>query len=401
MRRHKMKSLGVRSFGPIREGRIEFGDLTVLVGPQASGKSLFVQLFKLLKDADSIRRTLTEHGLDWSRSRDDFLALYFGEGMQSIWHANTSVFVNEERFDFERKVLRSHGGTVAKESVFVVPAQRALVLQDGWPSPILRRSVEAPYCMRMFSDTLRRLLDQKLAKGESFFPQPRRLKKELRQLIDQSIYVGGKVKLDTQGMRKRLVLQPVGSEQSVPYSAWSAGQREFTPLLLGLYWLIPGSRHPKQRDIETVIIEEPEMGLHPQAIMSFSLLVLVLLHRGYKVIVSTHSPVILDVVWALRELRTNSPEEVAVASLKQIFGLGYLSPIHPLRGVLREALRKTCATYYFQRMPKGKDVYIQDISSLDPGDDKEMVSGWGGLSGFSGRVADVVGQALRQGRPPA
>ena len=32
-----MKRINVTSFGPIREANIELGDLTVLVGPQASG----------------------------------------------------------------------------------------------------------------------------------------------------------------------------------------------------------------------------------------------------------------------------------------------------------------------------------------------------------------------------
>jgi len=35
-----MKKISLRSFGPIYRGEIKFGDLTILVGPQASGKSL-------------------------------------------------------------------------------------------------------------------------------------------------------------------------------------------------------------------------------------------------------------------------------------------------------------------------------------------------------------------------
>jgi hypothetical protein len=223
------------------------------------------------------------------------------------------------------------------------------------------------------------------------------LKKELRQLIDRSIYVGGKVKLDTQEMRKRLVLQPGEGKAVLPYNAWSAGQREFTPLLLGLYWLIPGSAIAKQPDIETVIIEEPEMGLHPQAILSFCMLVLVLLHRGYKVIISTHSPVVLDVVWALRELRACKKEDTALRCLKNIFQLhGGIFHGSWMQKVLHHALGIECNTYFFARRPRAMDVVIQDISSLDPGDENEGISGWGGLSGFSGRVADLVGGALRE-----
>ena len=42
-----MKSLKIKNFGPIGNVDVKFGDLTFLVGPQASGKSLFWELLKL------------------------------------------------------------------------------------------------------------------------------------------------------------------------------------------------------------------------------------------------------------------------------------------------------------------------------------------------------------------
>jgi predicted ATP-dependent endonuclease of OLD family len=50
-----MKTLRVSNLGPIKDASLEFGDLTVLVGPQATGKSLFLQLLKLLFDVGPIR----------------------------------------------------------------------------------------------------------------------------------------------------------------------------------------------------------------------------------------------------------------------------------------------------------------------------------------------------------
>jgi hypothetical protein len=154
------------------------------------------------------------------------------------------------------------------------------------------------------------------------------------------------------------------------------------------------------------------MGLHPQAIMSFCMLVLEMLKRGYKVIISTHSPVVLDVVWALKELRA-CKEETAIRCLKGMFELTCgVSARTPIWKVLHNALRMKCRAYFFQThsrplglhvqsistYPRQVEVHIQDISSLDPGDEDERVSGWGGLSGFSGRVADLVGEALREGQ---
>ena len=46
--------IAVKNFGPIRDVNVELGDLTVLIGAQASGKSLFLQMFKLVKDRFAI-----------------------------------------------------------------------------------------------------------------------------------------------------------------------------------------------------------------------------------------------------------------------------------------------------------------------------------------------------------
>lgn len=45
-----MKKLSINNLGPIRNAEVGFGDLTVLVGPQATGKSLFLQILKLVRE---------------------------------------------------------------------------------------------------------------------------------------------------------------------------------------------------------------------------------------------------------------------------------------------------------------------------------------------------------------
>lgn len=71
------------------------------------------------------------------------------------------------------------------------------------------------------------------------------------------------------------------------------------PLLLGLYWLLPPAKVRRRGALEWVVIEEPEMGLHPNAVSVVILLILELLQRGYRVCLSTHSTHVLDIVWAL------------------------------------------------------------------------------------------------------
>ena len=133
------------------------------------------------------------------------------------------------------------------------------------------------------------------------------------------------------------------------------------------------------------------MGLHPKAVVSFMLLVLALLHRGYRVTLSTHSPVVLDVVWAIRNLRDASQRK-AVGALRKIFDVA--PGDNQINATLQSALDRSYRTYYFDRGAGG--VEARDISTLDPSDENESIHGWGGLSGFSGSIADVVGEVLAQ-----
>jgi hypothetical protein len=387
--RSGMKQLELASFGPIREANIRFGDLTVLVGPQASGKSLFVQLFKAVQDAGAIRSDLKNYGFDWLRGKNvvaDYCSLYFGGGLQGLVKANTTLRRDGKLVAFS-SIAKPAGRMSADETVFLIPAQRVLVLQDGWPKPFMGYSAGDPYCMRRFSDSLRQLMESGLGSGGAIFPQPRRLKAELKTLVDESIYIGAKLQLEPDGMRKRIVLSQHDDDGSLPYSAWSAGQREFTPLLLGLYWLMPSAKTSRRGALRTVVIEEPEMGLHPKAIVTFGLLVLELLQRDYRVVISTHSPVVLDLVWAIGQLKGHA---AAMPALKRIFGLKTITP--QIKSILGAALTKDYRAYFFNRTATG--VVTKDISSLDPGSPDKEVAGWGGLSGFSGEIAEIVGEAL-------
>jgi AAA domain, putative AbiEii toxin, Type IV TA system len=169
---------------------------------------------------------------------------------------------------------------------------------------------------------------------------------------------------------------------------WTAGQREFTPLLLGLYRVLPERNRRKEPDLEWVIIEEPEMGLHPQALNAVMALVLDLLWRGYRVVLSTHSPFVLDVVFAIQSLkgRQQGPRR-----LREAFGLSSGSS----GSFIAEALDKSIRTYSLEFVDNRR-VKSQDISSLDPGADDQSTAGWGGLTGFSGRFGKAISDAVSE-----
>jgi hypothetical protein len=168
---------------------------------------------------------------------------------------------------------------------------------------------------------------------------------------------------------------------------WSAGQREFVPLLLGFYWLLPPAKVARRKGVTWVVIEEPETGLHPNAISAVLLLILDLLARGYRVCISTHSPHVLDVVWALKVIRDNQAPAIRILELFNAKDTG------PMKKMAEAVLRKSARVYYFDR-ETGR---TRDISNLDPGSAEAAEAGWGGLSEFSGHVADIVARVVTAG----
>lgn len=221
-------------------------------------------------------------------------------------------------------------------------------------------------------------------KNDELFPQSGRIKSELRTQLSQTIFQGFGVSVDKLGPQKRLILKK-GSRQ-LPYMVWSAGQREFVPLLLGLYWLLPPTKTPKRGEIEWVVIEELEMGLHPRAISTVILIVLELLQRGYRVCLSTHSPRVLDVIWALNMARTYHAKP---GDVLDIFGVEHKGG---MMEIARSALQKEMKVYYFDTGTG----HAQNISALDPDAADKNEAGWGGLTEFSSHVNDVVAKMVNQ-----
>ncbi|ACY15127.1 ATP-binding protein [Haliangium ochraceum] len=375
--------LSIESFAQIRSAKIAFGDLTVLVGPQGSGKSLVLQLLKLALDRGEISAALHDAGHD-VRDRESFLDVYFGQGMHGAWTDATKIRFGSKKLS-ARGLLKSSGDATGK--VFYIPAHRALLLSEGWPAPFLKLSADTPAVARLFSQNLFALFSN--PREHELFPVPRRLKKGYRDAIDQAVFHGGKVRIDTQGLRKRLELR--FGDARLPFMTWTAGQREFTPLLLGLYHLLPGQKIRKREDIDWVVIEEPEMGLHPKAIAVLMLLALDLLWRGYRVVISTHAPLVLDVVSALKTLQQLGASH---KYLYQAFDIEHATR-GSMRDVMAAALEKEYRTYFLQFDDDGK-VSSRDISGLDPWSEDPDEAEWGGLTRFSSGFNRAVIEAVNQ-----
>lgn len=377
-----MNNITVNHLGPIDSGHINFGDLTLLVGPHATGKSILLQMIKLLADKGHIRRTTEQYGYIWGNSIETAIDRYFGEGMSGIISKDTKLFVDEKPYPIVDLI---NANEKAEETIFYIPAQRVVGLQNGWPRFFTDYEDSVPYVLRHFSETLRQYLESSTSqKNNTIFPQKDRLEKTIQNSYNNSIFHDGVITLD-RTVKKRFKLN-IGNS-SIPYMAWSAGQKEFMPLLLSFYWLCPPHDKSRKDGIKYVIIEEPEMGLHPQAIESVILQILDLLARDYKVIVSTHSPVLLEFAWVFKYLKEGKADG---SLLSELFGIKDGQQVvfdHILKS-------KSINTYYFDR--KDNKVDIKDISTLDAGSQDTSIAEWGGLSSFSSKASDIIARTVAQ-----
>lgn len=380
-------TLSVENLGPIAKAKIAFGDLTVLVGPQASGKSLLLQTLKLQLDTQHIAKMLHQHAFTWEKTdQETFLGLYFGEGLGGLWTDRTRISWNGQ--DTALSDLMSLSIDDAKDAkgarVFYIPAQRVTVMQNGWPRNFESFSPGDPYVVKGFSEFLRRQMERRQA--GAIFPLPGVLADETRDLLTKSVFGGFALKQDIRGAQRRLVLQQ-GKEPPLPFTVWSAGQREFSPLLLGVYSNLPTGSE-RLDVIDWIVLEEPEMGLHPRAITAVLFMVLELLKRGYRICISTHAPHVLDLVWALRVFVENKapPEEVL-----KLFDVASSTVSIELA---TSVLQKTIKVYSFNRDKKP----VIDISRLDPESASTEEINWGGLTEFSAHTADVVADFIASQR---
>jgi hypothetical protein len=377
-----MTTLYIENVGQIAEANLTFGDLTVLVGPQATGKSIALQLLKLMVDAGQIQAELGRYGLDWSGRLPDFLDAYLGEGMRNVWRPGEShIQWAGEEVDVPQWAARKR--KAKEESLFFIPAQRVLALRDGWPRPFTDYTSGDPFAVRQYSEKLRLLVEQEFGGAGDLFPKKNRLKVEFRDLLQKNVFSSFHLSVDKVRSQKRLVLGTGAATTNLPYMVWSAGQREFVPLLLGFYWLMPVAASTRA-DIKWVVLEELEMGLHPRAISVVVLLVLELVVRGYRVCLSTHSPQVLDALWALKHLRETRATPDALLNIFEA------PKTQQMQRLATSAMEKMVKVYYFDR----EDGTTTDISALDPSAQGQAEAGWGGLSEFSGRANEAVARAV-------
>lgn len=381
-----IETINIKNFGPIGNAEIQFTDLTILVGPQACGKSILLQMFKLLKDKKHILQTLDKYSYIVNKNPDNILEAYFGEGISRIWTEESNISINGK--EKKKSSLLGMSQTEETEEVFYIPAQRILSMNDGRLKNFMEFDNTTPYVLKYFSEILRLYIQKGLGSDKQIFPIPARLKASVKTSFNDSVFHNGKIIMDERNGQKRLRMSI--NDMNIPFMTWSAGQKEFMPMLLGFYGLTgPESQFINNSHYKYVIIEEPEMGLHPRAILSVMLQIIELMHKGYKVILSTHSTLPLEFAWAFNMLKPEN-SKFGISPLLKLFGMEGCKSSD--KGIFSNIWDKEIKTYLFSY--KGEKVETSDISSLDASSENSDISEWGGLSSFASKASEIISENL-------
>ncbi len=381
-------SLTIRNLAQIDEVSLRFGDVTVLVGAQATGKSLALQWLKFALDGKEVMRALREAGYSL-RTDEAIVELLFGAGMGAAWNEKSEVRLGNSRVTPSRLVYR--GRTDGKAQVLFIPAHRAMLMSDGWAAPFQRLTHDTPVVARLFSQHLFEWFsDHRVSK---LFPIAGKPKAPYRDAIQRAIFRGGNaVVQEDERHRRRVVLKldaGRGGDSGISFMAWTAGEREFTPLLLGLYALMPASKVRRLERFDWVVIEEPEMGLHPSVLNVVLILGLELLWRGYRVVISSHSPDMLTAVWMLQHLKKHNARWQLLLE-----GVGFPAS-RTLQELAETALRATYRVHYLF-YGDGGGVRSQDISERDVASEDLSVAEWGDITAFTSNYGRVVAEAVNE-----
>lgn len=385
-----MKKIEVKNFGPIKNANVDFGDMTILIGTQASGKSLFLQLVKLLLDKQHIISTMDRYNYVIGKNPENILNFYFGNGMASLWRDDT-VICDEEQEYTKYSLVPKFERFDPKETLFYIPAQRVVSISDGRPKNFMEYDISTPYVLRQFSELLRLFFQYGLNGNNIVFPLRNRLKGAMKKSLQDNIFHQGSVLIDESSGQKKMKLSVNGL--SIPFMAWSAGQKEFMPLLMAFYCLSGPVSNVIDRDqYKYVVLEEPEMGLHPKAILSILLEIIELMQNGKKIILSTHSPVLLEFAWAFNNIKNcKASKKQKEKMLMQLLDVEQFEAIPQMMdGVFEKSIR----TFYFAN--KNGGVETMDISHLDVMSDNSDMADWGGLSQFSEKASQIVSSVINE-----
>ncbi|KGX38249.1 AAA family ATPase [Burkholderia pseudomallei] len=339
-----MRKLKIWNFSCISEAEIELNRLTVLIGPQASGKSVISKLFFFFFDLTNLQRIAIESGKDFDGFKallkakfvEQFPVSAWGDRKFVIWFQSgshefklTRITYNDNlsdnirvstssaleafykvQFDAYKKLSKRVTDPESGEDVDAVLEFRSIMVRGftrEQGSDFVAAQTFIPAGRAFFTNMGRaiaafeqsRLLDPLTVRFARLYTlyldrykgtYSRRLGGLREELLGTSFekLLGGKLITSDEG---DYVTSPDG--RRIPFSALSSGQQELLPLFVTLNSLSA----TMSRRGRLVYIEEPEAHLFPEAQSELVELLGALVQEkslNTDLILTTHSPYVLS-----------------------------------------------------------------------------------------------------------
>lgn len=348
-----MQRLYVRDFGPIQSCDIEIQRLTVMTGPQASGKSTLAKLIYFFKLAQQYiqAQTLSAVQIDkWLRSvflrmfgdltelsdamqiRYDFADeqwLEITKGIHPQTHSQTVLFQLSRDFSQSSEMV---------DAVYI-PAGRSMITLLSDQLPVLftdpnRQLPALDYCTnayihqilslrQSFANGLDGLLKQEIETTDRELNLT--VLKHMIQLAEKIL----KARYCYRAGEERLLLDMNKPGMSIKVNFASSGQQETVwALNLLFYYLLEGKP-------SCIILEEPEAHLYPDSQKYMAEALATFAHAGSQVIVTTHSPYILgefnNLLYAA-EIHLADEQRDAIVPSCEVLDASWTKAVHVING---------------------------------------------------------------------
>lgn len=349
-----MPTLSISRFSCIDTAEIELAPMTVLIGPQATGKSIISKLFYFFIHQIHSLQSYAEDGKSLTELPDKIASDFYSWFPPPAWGSRPfSISFGIGGASLVVKRRRPSGGRPSEKITVIVSEffqnhflqmfdeydslKKKMVEKGGELELPLQRTWELDYRIRHAAD--RRLLKELgeewissqlfIPAGRSFFtsigkavaafeyggildPVTLRFGRLFASMRERARFAGRslgdsdedaastKLMIDLFGGHLRFVKDAEFVEatdgRKIPFSTLSSGQQELLPLWLTLGSFIGGDERQARPDSRLVYIEEPEAHLFPSAQGMLLEYLVGLVSRDRlrrKMLITTHSPYVL------------------------------------------------------------------------------------------------------------
>ena len=276
------------------------------------------ELLKRIKSA-SVESEISLGLLNALKESDEGILYFYsnGEIMNKLPKKAIKQFVIQEIFQMLHKAFYAYIHIFPTErTTFITFPFSSFQLREVRSEELLKETDKSEFERRKtpLVEPVKRLLEmiiwssRKKDREEEIKNNP--LVEEYVKLADflEKEILQGKVGFETSELRKELLFQPKESTK-LEMPIVSSMVKELAPLVLCLRYLVEPN--------ELLIIDEPEMNLHPAAQVEIAEFLAMLVNAGLHVLITTHSPYIVDHLANLMQAAKHEDPD----SIKEMFYL--------------------------------------------------------------------------------